>query len=207
MNNNSNEFEILGIPKNATPEDIQLSFAYLYQMIDLLYPLGGDREIWQERNKELKKLELAYLSAMNYIRKKMVSISDCWKESQQKTLSELSQIEILFNRKKGLPFISSENKYYCSVITPEIKNKKLPFFSMDGKEHRIFSLSKSEMCTESILNCFNGNGIKGELYMDCAPALNIAGKIIRQDEQKTTIKLVTMIADKWIEIFKTQQIV
>jgi len=206
-------FEILGINKNATPEDIQLSFAYLYQMIDLIYPLEKDGDAEKNRNEELKKLEFAYLSALKSIRIEVIKSSNANYRKECDAISELDKIEKLLNQNKKKS--SQHNISTCNYkdqinrnSKPEellIKKNRYPIILVNGEYHKILELSELEISIYPTKFYSYGETLKGELKLTPGKSLKIVGKIVRKDKDRVTTKLVTRIAKKWVKDFYTKK--
>ena len=207
-----NGYEFLSLDGDATIEDIQLSFAYLYRMIDLIYPLNEDGETGKKRSIELKKLETAYLSALNKLRKEIIINS----KYQENTILELDKIEeSLYEKKKSSiqplwkdncdgdhKFKGKKNHY---IKDWQKKTKKFPYFYMDKLQYSILKLTELEICVSPLTSHSYGDTIKGELHMPDIPPLIIIGKIIKKEQNKATAKLVTRVANKWIKEFKKKK--
>lgn len=191
-----NVFELLGINKNATSEDIQLSFAYLYQMIDLIYPLEGDGGVGKDRFEELKKLEFAYLSALKSIRTEVIRSSNPNYQKKSNTISELDKIEKLLN----------QNNRNSKLEESFIKEYKYPIFKINGRHHKILELSELEISISPSIFHSCGETLKGELKLTPETNLKIVGKIVRKEKDRVITKLVTRIAKKWVKEFNTKKI-
>lgn len=205
-----NDFEILGLSKNATLEDIQISFAYLYQMIDLIYPLGKNEITRKERSEEFHKLESAYLSALQSIRNEVITSSNSFHQKINEPISELGKIENILNRNKTeLDLYSNPDCKYNNIYHQEFKTKSFgnrnyekPTFTVNGKPHRIVKLSQTEICIEPLISIQYKDTIKGELHFSDTTKIHTVGKVIRKEQDKITIKLVTRIARRLLQQFK-----
>lgn len=210
----SEEFNLLGLNENATLEDIQTSFAYLYQMIDLIYPLDKNESIEKERHDELKRLETAYLSALKNIRHEIISNSD--DQNIKDSLVELNNIEILLgtNDQNSIQIVSNIKKYKVKddkalkpikrkLVVDEIKKTLL---YANKNLYHIKNMSEKEITTDSLITNLRDNKIKGEVYFPGKTKIPIVGKIIRKEKNQTTIRLVTRISKKWIHQYNSEKL-
>lgn len=210
----SDSFKLLGLSRNASMQEVQLSFAYLYQMIDLIYPLERNNEIEKKRIFELKKLESAYLSALKCIREKIAtSYHHTGIEEDEKKISTLPHVREEFYPRKNSKNNNRLNRYSDNLHT----NDSFPnhdilqscnsdrfhsaLFFMDGLYYKVTKLSEFEFTILTIRDKSLRSRIKGTLYFSESHFMEVIGKIKEQTKNEITIKSVTRIANKWIQQF------
>jgi hypothetical protein len=207
-----NGFELLGLNENATPEDVQSSFAYLYQMIDLIYPIGKDENTKKIRYEELKKLENSYFSALKSIRNEVIKSSNSLFYKTHSAIFEIEKIERQLNQTNNISF--KENISICDEIMKaknfhklenySVKGIKYPTLFINERYYRITELSEHQIGISPVISDTYGNTVKGILHFTSTTSIDIIGKIIKKEKSHVLVRLVTRIAKKLVDDFNTK---
>ncbi len=108
-----NPYKILGVPKNATDEELKKAYR------DLVKKYHPDNNIGVDTNEKLKEIKEAYESIINH--KKEQNDDDLWWEQVQKGAGDFNQKNAYNNQAKENHYSSFEQPIYDDIVSSHFK--------------------------------------------------------------------------------------
>jgi chromosome segregation ATPase len=131
---------------------------------------------------------------------------DDFRDTRQQVLSDLLEIENALNGRRQEPQ-SARSNHLEAVNSPDQEgerrqhdrlyypNAKRPMFSFNGRLIPILDLSQAGIGLESGSEVVQSRLFRGAIEFDDMPAMNVTGRVVRQDERCLGLRLVTRIGN------------